>query len=170
MVGWTKTESGVENQGDLRNTRKGWTSETEEEQHFEERGYWVEWRKRRQIDDISDSSGRGKSKWGRSVCCFSCFWGRSNYLCITVTAYYMKGCFTAWFRHFQEPLLEDTDEYIKQLCLTHLSECTGKEDPALKYLRMLKLKFLFPAHTVSPFSPFSSKCHLFLWLMRGGGG
>lgn len=37
MVGWTKTGTGVENQGGLRSTRRGWSSETEEEQHFEER-------------------------------------------------------------------------------------------------------------------------------------
>lgn len=45
---------------------------------------------------------------------------------------------TAWFRHFQEPLLEDTAEYIKQFCLTHLSECTGKGDTVLKSLWMLE--------------------------------
>lgn len=37
MVGWTKTESGVENQRDLRSTRRGQSSEIEGEQHFEER-------------------------------------------------------------------------------------------------------------------------------------
>lgn len=43
---------------------------------------------------------------------------------------------TAWFKLFQEPLLEDTAKYNK-LCLTHLTECTGK-DTVLKSLWMLK--------------------------------
>lgn len=36
--------------------------------------------------------------------------------------------------YFQEPLLEDTAEYIKQLCLTHLTERISKEGTILKSL------------------------------------
>lgn len=171
MVGWTKTRTGVENQGGLRRTRRGWSCETEGEQHFEESVRLLSG-----VEEHKPDWWHVRQFWKRQI------WNEVTDpvseaevidLCITITVIqpskWKVVCCHIMIQAFSRTIAGG-HSWIDQAVVSNSLEWMHWQRRQCFKIFMDAQKFLFPAHTEFPLSPFSSKCHLFLWLVRGGGG